>query len=332
MRTKFALLLAFLLSIVLVKAQQQPFNPSLDLWKGGYFDRCCGLALASPTDWGIVEQPMQMAINHFVFKETDSVNVHSGYFSARLRTDTTSLDSAGDVSHNISVLVPGKIACAGMITYGAMGIAGHPAMTNAYSTGMPFSGNPLWLNFYIKIYHPAPDTATYAYVFTKWDSVAMKEDTLAVNIHDIQDDDVIQSEWTLFTDTIHYILPGTPDSLHLIFRGGVNGDPGKVGNTVWVDDISFYYPTSGLVYLDKDDAVSIYPNPASNLLNVKVDGNMKGYRFQIFDVIGREIKNMIIENPSFTITTNSFADGDYFYRLLDKEQSSIQNGKFSVVK
>ncbi|MDB5282720.1 MAG: bacillolysin [Bacteroidota bacterium] len=332
MRQKLPLFLLCFFILLGAKAQQQPFNNGIELWKGGYFERCCGLALATPTNWGIVEQPMQMAINHFVFKETDSANVHSGNFSARLYTDTSSLDSAGDVNENIAVLVPGAIACAGMICYGVMGVVGDPRLTNAYSQGLAFTDKPEWLNFYMKINHLVPDTASYAYVFTRWDSVALKEDTLAISVQQINDDDIIQNEWLSFTDTIHYLLPGNPDTLHLIFRGGINGDMSKIGNTVWLDDVSFYYATTGLRYLDADDVISIYPNPASDLLNVKLDGALKGNSFEVYDVTGRIMKSMVIENLSFSISLNNVATGNYFYRIIDNHHAQIQNGKFSVVR
>ena len=87
-------------------------------------EKCCGQALAVPTYWGIVEQLMQMPTNQFVYKEIDTANIHSGYFSARLTTDTTTMDSAGDVRENIGLLVPGLVTCAGIVAYGSIGLSG----------------------------------------------------------------------------------------------------------------------------------------------------------------------------------------------------------------
>ena len=84
--------------------------------------------------------------------------------------------------------------------------------------------------------------------------------------------------------------------------------------------------------LDKDDAVALYPNPASNLLNVKVNANMKGYTFQIFDATGRILKNSVIQSPVFSLNIKNVATGTYFYRLLDGRDQSVQDGKFNVTK
>ena len=170
--TKFTFLFFALLTARLF-AQDSLNNGGFEIWRGGYFspgrganqsggntEKCCGAALAVPDNWGIVEQLMQMPTNHFVNKEIDSANIHSGYFSARLFTDTTTMDSAGDVRDNIGLLVPGLVSCAGIVAYGGIGLSGNLYLTEAYSIGAPFMGRPTALNFYMKMNHPVDDTAS----------------------------------------------------------------------------------------------------------------------------------------------------------------------------
>jgi hypothetical protein len=334
MQAKFTFcFVALMFSLNLCKAQAdtlEPFNNGgFERWKGGEF-KCCGLALATPVYWGIVEHAMQLATNHFDFKETTRVDVHSGDFSIRLMTDTTELDSAGDTRDNISVLVPGLITSAGIVTYGRMVLQGDPALTQAVSTGLPFNGNPLALNFYMKVNHLVSDTARYAYAFTRWDSVAMKEDTLAVNDVLIPDSSVVMNEWGLYADSIHYIMPGQPDTLHLIFFGGTNCDISKLGNIVWIDDISFVYETAGIVHLDPEDAVSIFPNPGNHQLTIRVDDYMVGFTIFIFDALGRKINNFVLRDPSQVFDVNSYPAGSYYYKLVNLNGVTVANGKFEV--
>ena len=136
---------------------------------------------------------------------------------------------------------------------------------------------------------------------------------------------------------IRYILPARPIHLHLIFFGGKNGDISKLGNSTWLDDISFYYPDSsgtpaGLVHLDVDDAVSVYPNPASNSLNVKADQYMAGDVFEVYDLTGNKVMQPLIQGIASSYNIGQLADGIYFYRLLDKNANPVSTGKFTVVK
>jgi hypothetical protein len=344
MQSRIFIFLFFSFTAICLHAQDTLNNGGFERWKGGYvlpgrgtgqnIEKCCGQALAVPTYWGIVEQLMQMPTNQFVYKEIDTAYIHSGYFSARLTTDTTTKDSAGDVRDNIGLLVPGLVTCAGIVAYGSIGLSGNLYLTQAYSIGYPFNSNPAALNFYMNMNHLVSDTARYAYAFTRWDGVNMKEDTLAVNDVEIPDENIPANQWILYSDTMRYILPGAPDTLHLIFFGGKNADITKLGNSTWVDDISFYYPdsTTGLVHMDIDDAVGVYPNPASSTLNVKADQYMKGYSLEAYDLTGNKVIRSYIQGVTSSYNISLLANGVYFYRLLDKNANPVYAGKFSVAR
>ncbi|HWB62642.1 MAG TPA: hypothetical protein VG603_03955, partial [Chitinophagales bacterium] len=107
-KIKYTIIIFFVLACsVTAFAQSDIDNGSFEAWKGGEFVKCCGRALAIPLAWSIIEQPMQMATNHFVMRDPTFVNVHSGNFSAELYTDTTTIDSAGDLTGLTAVEVPG---------------------------------------------------------------------------------------------------------------------------------------------------------------------------------------------------------------------------------
>jgi hypothetical protein len=113
MRSIFILFFTFI--ITAGHAQQHDvYNGGLEAWHGGYFVhdsahqhgvQCCGAALAVPTEWTIPEQIMQMPNNTFIFKEKDTAFIHSGSFSVRMYTNTTTIDSAGNAC--------GQYRCAG---------------------------------------------------------------------------------------------------------------------------------------------------------------------------------------------------------------------------
>ena len=328
--------LMFVLSAVTaVMGQDSLFNSGFNHWHGGYFSPrvgCCGVALATPTNWYIPEQLMAMPTNHFTYKETDTAHIHSGYSSAKLYTNSTTIDSAGDVAGGIAVLVPGTVTSAGFIGYGGMGLTGDLYQNIAYSTGQPFAGRPISLNWYMQIEHDVTDTMHYAYVFSRWDSINMREDTIAYQSMDIPDAGIPYDQWVFFSDTIQYLSAAMPDTLHLIFYGGRNGDSSKVGNITWLDDVSVSYGGSntGIVHLDMDDAISIYPNPASGLLHVSADAYMTGYTMELYDLRGCCVMRIGLTGTRSTFSIAPLSDGVYLYRILNGSANEVMSGKVTI--
>jgi hypothetical protein len=184
----------------------------------------------------------------------------------------------------------------------------------------------------MKMNHMETDTPYYMYLFTRWNLAAQKEDTLAYAQVDIPDVVENMNQWVDYTDTIHYTISGTPDTVRILFFGGRFGDARRQGNATYLDDVTFYYPTTGLVSLDGSPVLQIYPNPASNLLTVKTGQYKPGNTFMIYDVGGRFIKAAAIESYSTNIDISKLEAGDYFYGLADGNHTMLTQGKFAIVK
>jgi len=326
----------------MAQVQDTVADGGFERWHGGYFAPatgsngrvgCCGPALAVPDTWGIPEQLMAMPTNQFTYKEIDTAHIHSGNCAVRLCTNVTEIDSAGDFAAGITRLVPGSVSCAGIVAYGSIGIMGDPYQTIAYSTGLPYSDTPRGITFYMQMEHDATDTAHYAYVFTRWDSINQREDTIAYHEVDIPDAALPYGQWVRLSDDINYILPGLPDTLHLIFYGGRNGDSVKVGNNTWLDDISFYHSgdsiSAGVVHLDMDDAITIYPNPTSSVLNVRIDDYMVGYTIALYDLTGQRVMHEVLTSAHTSFSISALTDGVYLYRVLDRNGSPVKSGKIT---
>ena len=65
--------------------------------------------------------------------------------------------------------------------------------------------------------------------------------------------------------------------------------------------------------------VDFYPNPASKVLNLKIDNNIKTFKVEITDVSGKHILNS--ENQS-QIDITSLKPGVYFARVISADQQS----------
>jgi Secretion system C-terminal sorting domain len=167
---------------------------------------------------------------------------------------------------------------------------------------------------------------------------SQREDTLAFHQVDIATIVLPQNEWILFSDTIQYLHAGMPDTLHLIFYGGRNGDSTRIGNTTWLDDISLYYRgrnssgATGIVHLSADDAVTIYPNPASNILHIRIDDHMVGSALELYDMRGSRILQYSLDKAASSIPTTSIPEGLYLYRTVDKNGDQFGSGKIAVTK
>jgi hypothetical protein len=79
------------------------------------------------------------------------------------------------------------------------------------------------------------------------------------------------------------------------------------GDTVIINDIDKF----------SDYSVSVYPNPASDFINIWIDSpDVKSYTISIFDLAGKEIiSTETINEKSFKISISSLQPGCYFVEL-----------------
>jgi hypothetical protein len=78
--------------------------------------------------------------------------------------------------------------------------------------------------------------------------------------------------------------------------------------------------------------VSVYPNPASNVLNVTSNENMTGFNLEMYDVVGRVVISQILEGNSNAINIAKLANGTYVYKITDKTDGVVAQSKFTVIK
>jgi len=321
MNKRITLLLScFFLCLFTLEAQTPLANGGFEEWRLKEF-KCCGRNIDSPWDWGMTENLTGLNYNKFVFRITDTVNVHSGIVSAMLYSDTTYL--------NHLILIPGILSYGGMADSASTQVTIGPVIQGS---GFPINSNPSELSFFMKMNHGEIDTPYYVYLFTKWDSVAQKEDTLAYANVDIPDVVENMNQWVQYTDSIKYTSPGTPDTVRLIFFGGRFGNSSTQGNATYLDDVSFYYPATGLVSLSGAPVLQVYPNPASNQLTIKTGQYKPGNTFHVFDAAGRSIKYVAIETYATNMDISTLVAGEYYYRLSDKSNTLLTQGKFTVVR
>lgn len=77
-----------------------------------------------------------------------------------------------------------------------------------------------------------------------------------------------------------------------------------------------------------NQTVSIYPNPFDQFTTIKIEGSnqLNGTVLRIYDVLGAEVMNTIISNPTTVIDTSTLPSGLYLYYVTNND-NTIQSGK-----
>lgn len=105
-----------------------------------------------------------------------------------------------------------------------------------------------------------------------------------------------------------------------------------------------YVPEEGTLYLDGDTTIvfnldfqtaiqenpehegkiKIWPNPASDILNIRLAGDQTAHIIRILDMMGKEVYNQKIEGNRFSINTGGYAPGIYLFQIISDDKNSVQ--------
>ena len=67
------------------------------------------------------------------------------------------------------------------------------------------------------------------------------------------------------------------------------------------------------------NSVSLYPNPAKEYVDIRVDGDLNVKTMEVYDVYGKLLNTIIVtENPT-RINVSGLANGMYFVRVSTEE-------------
>jgi len=75
-----------------------------------------------------------------------------------------------------------------------------------------------------------------------------------------------------------------------------------------------------------ENVVSIYPNPASNFIEV-VSTSLESGRIEIVDAVGRVVLGIKYANYSTTVNVQNLNSGLYFVRLINQSNNLIKEVK-----
>jgi hypothetical protein len=264
------------------------------------------------------------------FARKDSLNtpgIYSGDTSSvRLTVDTITLPSQG------------LIRLAGFISLGG-----------AFNAVFPDTPVGLRLGYYP--YRKYPDSLILDY---KYSPVGI--DTALVVMTMIRFDSLSQTEkhylnnsWTLTSTSgwAHLSIPlvnyyqnidtFAPDSIQIIVLSSLSARP-QIGTTLWLDSIHFDASVNiidtplAIHDIDNLKGISAYPNPANDLIHIRVPQSEIGSAIQLYDAGGREVYTATITQSDHVIHTQDLPAGIYTMRVHSTDHLTVYSGRITIIK
>mgnify|MGYP006098809127 CR=1 FL=1 len=171
--------------------------------------------------------------------------------------------------------------------------------TNVAFLPQPYTAIPTDLTGAFKYTPSGIDTATIQLVFY--------ENNVAIGYH--KENLISQPTYTNFSSS--FSIFGNPDSLVFLIYSGDN-----IGSTLFLDDLSFSGGGVGLSELTDDLNVLLYPNPASNVLNIKLP-EKETYSIRINNLLGKTVIQLNNYSGLNSISTDLLEKGSYLVSIFN---------------
>jgi hypothetical protein len=297
------LIITFILisSISYLSAQINPATPNagFESWThyssgGGYDD---------PDSWNCLN-PLTSGFGIITcFK--DSTNPHSGKYAVHLLTQSV---------HTITA--PGTITT-GIID----------PLNETINGGLPYTLRPdsiIGWYMYTSVSGDNGDIEFYLFGATHTDTIGQAFfNTPKSNVN----------TWTRFSLAITYTSAATPDTALWIFSSSVNQANAQIGSQLYIDDLGLVVDsTAGINTINNSENITVGPDPATNIVSVNNNSNVKSLVFTLVDVTGRKIGEQRIATGANYIDLTGLAQGIYIYCMCDEQNTIIKTGKLVVDK
>jgi hypothetical protein len=193
-----------------------------------------------------------------------------------------------------------------------------------FAGGMAVTQNPTKVTGYYKYTPAGNDTALVGIFITKFDATfgySVRLDSSLVKLP-------AAANYTYFEAPLFYNGWPTADSLNITFASGnFQGDTSLlvVGSVLLVDDIEVLYNPVSVEEFSFQKPALVYPNPAKDILFIKMLDQAANQVFKIFDAKGSlvfEGNCQLQDGMIASINISEMPNGLYFYQ--------INNGKAAI--
>jgi hypothetical protein len=129
------------------------------------------------------------------------------------------------------------------------------------------------------------------------------------------------TNWEVTTATVDLSSLAGQSSVKLMFNYY-----GNYGGELYIDDINITGTTS--IADVESNNVSVYPNPANNVINVNATSNISNV--EVYTIAGQKVGDFTANSNSIAISTSNLTSGLYLMQI--HTENGVINKKFSVVR
>lgn len=233
----------------------------------------------------------------------DSTSVHAGNYAAKV--------VSGQVNFlGSNIFIPGALGTLdpffGATNFGA-------------KIGVPFTEKPAKFIGWFRYLSVQGDSAEFSAATVR--TVAGVRETLSLAKQVVK---FSESNWAYFEVDFVDLNAGTPDSLIVLCVSSAGYDfvdltncQGKLGSTLFIDDIALIY-TGGLEEgLMGNAAVKVFPNPASDLIQINYEGASLNGSIRFIDAAGRVAHTQPFIGNNQSLSVSGLAKGMYSIVLIE---------------
>ena len=118
-----------------------------------------------------------------------------------------------------------------------------------------------------------------------------------------------------FQIPLNYISTVDPDSIHIkIVNGNTQCYPTVICNLLYLDNLQLSNSPLSFENNVSKELVMIYPNPVNTELYIQ-NNSLKSFQFKLYNALGENLVDKIIDDKTSTINLSSIPKGMYFYKI-----------------
>jgi hypothetical protein len=318
------LLLSFsaLVILGLPKVSAQTPNPGFETWTTNLIDASVkdpntGLNSDGWWEFNLLNSPLLGGTPVTVFQ--DSYNPEQGSYCAKIISEPMT-QKAYDTLHYYGF---NYLDTNGLLFTAYIGYNG----SFDIKSGIPINqGRISSYSFYYRYYPNGIDTASCTIEVFHWGNGV--RNLIGGGLWTVNS---TTSNWTMVSVPIIYFPDSVtvPDTAVIVYSACSLYKNPKAYDSLMIDNASI----TGIDDINTPhDNVNLYPNPATDAINLIVSGQFEASRVEVYDITGKLIGTYGMNNNSLTINTQSFVNGTYLYKLLDNTGVQLNIGKFSVIR
>lgn len=281
--------IASLSSFVAIAQQDTIPNPGFERWG-------TNPAYDEATLWTTLNPLAQILGAELAFKTTVAGEFHSGL--AAIKLVTTPLLGIGMAP---SILTNGVVNSAAQTIEG-----GDPINSRPSNFGGWFRYDPV-----------GTDTAFFQITLTRWNTVTGQSEEVGFASSEIVGTNGLFVNLEL---DIEYGGSELPDTVLILM--GASGDEAEDGSTLFVDDLYYGYPQG--IESSETFGPSIFPNPATDVLNFTSLQSLQFNRAVIYSADGKRVQDLTIDATGSSVNVSGLRSGMYIIELNDAQGNTVR--------